>query len=139
MTLWRLVGAMEEGENDLFLSPFKDPLSREGLHKFFLGFQLKNAKETRFLAVCCQRYPRISAPSTPHRKEFSAPLQSTAPLYPSTSVAELALQQMALSLQTMCAFRNSALSSTKHSQGHNRLLRRRFATPSSPIGQGLSE
>jgi len=139
MPLWRLVEGMEEGENDLFLSPSKDPASLEGLHEFFLGFQLEKRQRNTFP---CGVLPAISqnicSLHTPPKGILCTPAVHRPP-YPSTSIAEPALQQMALSLQTMCAFRNSALSSTKHSQGHNRLLRRRFVTPSSPIRHGHSE
>ena len=82
MTLWRLVVGVQ-GENNLFLSPCKESLLTWRTSEILPWISArKNAKETRFSAVCCQRYPRISTPSTPHREEFSAPLQSTAPPLP---------------------------------------------------------
>lgn len=73
-------------------------------------FHLKNAKETRFLVECSQRYPRISAPSTPRRKESQHPPLHLPLTAGATADGLVTLDHV--SLQEFCP----ALS--KRSQGH---------------------
>lgn len=99
------------------LSPF-NPAMIPCRHQVFKNspsdFHLKNAKETRFPAKCSQRYPRISPPSTPQRKEFSAPTVSNPLHLPPTAgaTADGLVTLDHVSLQEFCP----ALS--KQSQGH---------------------
>lgn len=56
-------------------SPFNHAMisvAPSSVQKFSVEFRSKNAKETCFPVEGYQRYPRISTPSTPRQKEFSA-------------------------------------------------------------------
>lgn len=88
-----------------------------------------NSKEIRPNPRCRWRSPRISAPSALEVEEFSVPLPpQTAPSSPST----LPLQQMVLSLRTMCPCWNPTSASEKI-QGHKRRLSARLHTKSAPL------
>lgn len=62
-----------------------DPVSPQERRKFsFINSLGKNIKDTSIPAESWQRFPRISAPSTPQQKEFLAPPSTSHPTPPSS-------------------------------------------------------
>lgn len=86
----------------------------------FSGFYPENCKRNTFPDQRASgKVPEYPLPPHPNEKEFSTPPLYPSPLpSPSTFLLLPALQQMALSLQTMCPFRNLVPALSKPFQGH---------------------